>query len=247
MVTHIWESRWFKSMYIQQGKPHQHDTYASHASPRMLGVRFPRIVPMHGNLSQVINRVEQGHCSWEKELLTQSTARRLTDPWVHTQFLSQANLEVVGPKPSICRRQATRITGPISPAWDWYIQYFLTGTNPSVLNRHRRGLPHRILVITTALFPPFPSECSPSPPNWLRPVSILSDINHRFQGSSLKRHMAATWSSDHSAIYYNLHLCLAIANDLSLAIGSTRVDWKVSLMQLRHQFNFCNLMHKQES
>jgi hypothetical protein len=29
----------------------------------MLGVHFPRIVPMHGNLSQVINRVEQGHCS----------------------------------------------------------------------------------------------------------------------------------------------------------------------------------------
>jgi hypothetical protein len=31
--------------------------------------------------------------------------------------------------------------------------------------------------------------------------------------------MAATWSSDHSAIYHNLHLCLAIANDLSLVVG----------------------------
>jgi hypothetical protein len=38
-----------------------------------------------------INRVEQGHCSWEKELLTQSIARRLTDPWVRIQFLSRAN------------------------------------------------------------------------------------------------------------------------------------------------------------
>jgi hypothetical protein len=32
--------------------------------------------------------------------------------------------------------------------------------------------------------------------------------------------MAATWSSDHSAVYRNLQLHLAIANDLSLTIGS---------------------------
>jgi hypothetical protein len=56
-----------------------------------------------------------------------------------------------------------------------------------------------------------------------------------------------TRSSNHSAIYRGLQLCLAITNDLSLAIGSTRVDWKVSLMQLRHLFNSYNLMHKQES
>ncbi len=59
--------------------------------------------------------------------------------------------------------------------------------------------------------------------------------------------MATTWSSDHVAIYYNLQLCLAIANDLSLTIGSTRVDWKVSLMQLRLQYNSYDLMHNQES
>jgi hypothetical protein len=59
--------------------------------------------------------------------------------------------------------------------------------------------------------------------------------------------MTATWSFDHSASYHNLYLHLAIANDLSLAIGSTRVDGKVSLMQLRPQFNSYNLMHKQES
>jgi hypothetical protein len=59
--------------------------------------------------------------------------------------------------------------------------------------------------------------------------------------------MAATWSPDHSAIYRNLQLRLATANDLSLAIGLTRVDWKVSLMQLRPQLNSYNLMHNQES
>jgi hypothetical protein len=41
--------------------------------------------------------------------------------------------------------------------------------------------------------------------------------------------MAATWSSDHSIVYGNLQLHLAIANDLSLAIGSSRIDQKVFL------------------
>jgi hypothetical protein len=59
--------------------------------------------------------------------------------------------------------------------------------------------------------------------------------------------MAVMWSSDHSVIYRSLHLCLAIANDLSLVIGFTRVDRKVVLMQLGYQFNYYNLMHNQES
>jgi hypothetical protein len=90
-------------------------------------------------------------------------------------------------------------------------------------------------------------ETSELPQHSPCPVSILSNINPRFEGLSLKRPMATTWSSDHWAIYCALHLHLAIANSLSLAIGSIRVDWKVSLMQLRHQFNSYNLMHKQES
>jgi hypothetical protein len=59
--------------------------------------------------------------------------------------------------------------------------------------------------------------------------------------------MAAMWSSDHSAIYPNLHLCLAIANELSLAIESTRVDWNVTLIQLSINSTPINLMHNQES
>jgi hypothetical protein len=42
--------------------------------------------------------------------------------------------------------------------------------------------------------------------------------------------MTGTWSFDHSVIYHILHLCLAIANDLCLAIGSIRIDRKVILM-----------------
>jgi hypothetical protein len=71
-----------------RGKPDQHDTYPSHASPRTPGVRFLRAVPIRGNLSRVVDGVEQAHCSREKGLPTQSTVRRLTDPWVCTHLLS---------------------------------------------------------------------------------------------------------------------------------------------------------------
>jgi hypothetical protein len=59
--------------------------------------------------------------------------------------------------------------------------------------------------------------------------------------------MATTWSSDLSAIYRGLQLRLAITNDLYVAIGSSRIDQKVTLMELGHQFNSYNLMHIQES
>jgi hypothetical protein len=36
--------------------------------------------------------------------------------------------------------QLHQLTGPITPACDRYVQYLLAGANPSVLNRHQRGL-----------------------------------------------------------------------------------------------------------
>jgi hypothetical protein len=59
--------------------------------------------------------------------------------------------------------------------------------------------------------------------------------------------MVTTSSFDHTTIYHNLLLCLAISNDLSLAIGSIRIDQKVNLMQLGYQSNSYNLMHNKES
>jgi hypothetical protein len=78
-------------------------------------------------------------------------------------------------------------------------------------------------------------------------ISTLTKFYQLNQSLSLKGPMAATWSFDHSAIYHGLQLCLAMANVLSLAIGSPRIDRKVTLMQLGHQFNSYNLMHIQES
>jgi hypothetical protein len=59
--------------------------------------------------------------------------------------------------------------------------------------------------------------------------------------------MIATWSFNHPAIYHTLHLHLAIANELSLAIVVTRIDQKVVVIQLGYQFDSYNLMHIQES
>jgi hypothetical protein len=103
------------------GKPDQHYMYAFHAIPRTYGIRFLRVVLVCGNLSRVIDRVEQGHCSREKGSLIQSTARQLADLWVCTRFLSRANFKAVGAKSSICRRQTIRLTGPISPTCDRYV------------------------------------------------------------------------------------------------------------------------------
>jgi hypothetical protein len=46
-----------------RGKFNQLDTYASHTGPHTLNIRFLRAVPVRGNLSQVVNRVGQMHCS----------------------------------------------------------------------------------------------------------------------------------------------------------------------------------------
>jgi hypothetical protein len=59
--------------------------------------------------------------------------------------------------------------------------------------------------------------------------------------------MVTTWSFDHSAIYSNLQLRLVIANNLSLAIGSSRIDQKVTLMHLGINSTPINLLHNQES
>jgi hypothetical protein len=78
-------------MYTLQGKFDQHDMYVSHASSRTFSVHFLQAVLIGDNLSWVINRVGQSHCSREKGLPTQSRACQLTDPQVRTQFLSQGN------------------------------------------------------------------------------------------------------------------------------------------------------------
>jgi hypothetical protein len=164
MVTHIQESRWFKLMYTLQGKkPDQHVTYASHASPRTPGVRFLWAVPVRGNLSWVIDRVEQAHCSREEGLSTQSTARCWPIRGSVPSFSPEPANEAVGAKPSIYQQPATRLTRPISPVCDRYVQYLLVGANRTVLNRHRRGLQPWRCRLSMYHSPTFPTIYLPFP------------------------------------------------------------------------------------
>jgi hypothetical protein len=214
-----------------RGKPDQHDIYASHASPHMPGVCFLWPVPVRGNLSWAINRVEQGHCSWEKGLPTQSTARRLTDPWVRTSFSPKSTNEAVRAKPSIYRLQATRLTGPISPACDRYVQHLLAGANPSILNQHRWGLQPcrcRLAIYHSLTFPTsylhFPLRAPPG--------LQFNQVPSTKPKCWVWEPMTAMWSFGHATIYRSLHLCLTIANDSSLVTGVTRIYRKVVVMQL---------------
>jgi hypothetical protein len=82
------------------------------------------------------------------------------------------------------------------------------------------GLPHhtpRPSKLTVLCFPP-------KGPARSQVIQNLPKIP-RFK---FKESMFVTWSFNHSAIYRKLHLCLAIANDLSLALGFTRIVRKVT-------------------
>jgi hypothetical protein len=66
-----------------------------------------------------------------------------------------------GEKSSSCWQPTTRLTGPISPACDRYVQYLLAGANRTVLNRHRRGLQPWRCWLATYLLPNIPNQLSP--------------------------------------------------------------------------------------
>jgi hypothetical protein len=78
-------------MYTLQGKNRPTHHMPSTLSPRMVLDHTYLTRSTHSNPSWDTDSVRQSHCSREKGLLTQSTARQLTDPWVHTEFLSWAN------------------------------------------------------------------------------------------------------------------------------------------------------------
>jgi hypothetical protein len=152
-------------MYTLQGKkPNQHATRFPWSvrvwSMTMRISCSPHIATFH----IVINRFEQIHCTREEGLPTQSTAHRLTDPWVCTQLLSHNSPWSSGEKSSFCWHLTTRLTRPISPACDRYVKYLLAGPNPSVLNRHRWGLQPCRCRLTTYHSPTFPSSYLHFPP-----------------------------------------------------------------------------------
>jgi hypothetical protein len=146
-----------------RGKPDQHATYTSYASPRTPDVHFLWAIPVCRNLLWVIDRVEQAHCSWEEGLPTQFTAHRWPIHESVPSFSSEPANEAVGAKPSIYQRLATRLTEPISPVCDLYIQYLLAEANRMVLNRPRRVLQPWRCRLSTYHSPTFLTSCLPFP------------------------------------------------------------------------------------
>jgi hypothetical protein len=111
-VTHIRESWRIELMYTLQGK-----TWPTHHTLSTLNLRMVQdhtylTWSTYSNPSHHHQQRWQSHCSWEKWLPTQSIARRLTDPWVRTQFLSRASHWSSGGKATLCWWQTNRITGP---------------------------------------------------------------------------------------------------------------------------------------
>jgi hypothetical protein len=163
-VIHIRESRRFELMFTLQGKPDQQATRI----PRSVHVWSQTIRISHGQciatFHVVVNRVGLSHCSWEKGLLTQSTACGWPIHGSIPSFSPEPTNEAVGAKPTFCWWADTRLTGSISLACDQYIQYLLTGANQSVLNRHRRGLQPWRCQLVTYHSPTFPTDGLHFPP-----------------------------------------------------------------------------------
>jgi hypothetical protein len=96
-----------------------------------------------------------------EELLTTKDRLAQLSSWVASFLLpcDSPGVGVRGFDPMVM--QLHQLTGPILPTCYRYVQYLLTGTNPSVLNRHRRELqPWRCRLATYPL-PDLPNQLSP--------------------------------------------------------------------------------------
>jgi hypothetical protein len=126
-VTHIRESRWFESMYTLQGKTRPtHHTLLT-LSPRMLQDHTYLTWSTYSNLSYIRQQF------WTDPVHLRRRApdtihNTLTDRSVgpYSASLPQQTMEQWG-KSSFCWQPTTRLTGPISPTCDRYVQYLLTG------------------------------------------------------------------------------------------------------------------------
>jgi hypothetical protein len=156
-----------------RGKPDQHDTYAFHASPRTLGIRFLRAVPVRDNLSRVTDRV-----GWILLLPRKSAPDSTSQPdWVargtHLSFSPSTAIEVVGLSQAV---EDGRLLGLPGPYHRHAIGTFNTCSRvPTPWSLNDTGGDYNIenFGIATTLLPPFPSEGSTDPPKWPRPVSIF--------------------------------------------------------------------------
>jgi hypothetical protein len=131
-----------------RGKLDQHDTYASYE-------RSPYVATFHEPSTELSRTTAPEKMGSRHNSQYAGWPIRGSVP----NFAPKTINKTVGAKSNIYRRWDTRLTGPISLAYDRYIQYLLTGTNSSVLNRHKRGLPPWRWRFATYHCPNFPTSC----------------------------------------------------------------------------------------
>jgi hypothetical protein len=95
-----------------RGKPDQHDTYASHASPCTPDVRFLRAIPVRGNLLRVVDRF-----GWIPLLL------RKKGSWHNSQHASRP---IHGSVPSFSPKPTNKAIGLLGPYHQHVIGTFKT-------------------------------------------------------------------------------------------------------------------------
>jgi hypothetical protein len=144
-------------------KPDQHDTYASHSSPRTPDVCFLRAVPIRDNLSLAPMKSKQAptpgrSLGYQRQtgpavVLGDLISPPMQQPWSRGEKFRPNGI------------QLHQLTGLITPACDRYVQYLLTGANRTILNRHRQKLqPWRCRLATYPL-PDLSNQLSPLSPN----------------------------------------------------------------------------------
>jgi hypothetical protein len=171
-----------------------------------------------------------------------------------------AGWSICGFVPSFSPRSTNEVIGLIQTSIDDKLLGLLSSYHQHTIgtfNTCSQGPTHRALTDTGESYNLGDASLPRTTPRPYQPMvftfHIRTQPDHQFNQMyqiiqvEFKGHMVVTWSSDHSAIYRGLHLRLAIAIDLSLAIEFTWIDWKVVLMQLGYQSNSYNLMHIQES
>jgi hypothetical protein len=162
-VTHIRESRRSESMYTLQGK-----TRPTHHTLSMLN---PHMVHDHTYLT----RSTYSNISYSRQQIwtdLMHLRRRATDTIHSTMTIWSTGLypasfpqqpKSSGEKSNFCWQPTTRLTRPISPAYDRYVQYLLAGANRMVLNRHKRVLQPWRCWFSTYHSPTFPTSYLPFP------------------------------------------------------------------------------------
>jgi hypothetical protein len=220
-VTHIRESRRFESMYTLQGKTrptrHVHFPQQSMYAQRTVFADGPRTWQLFARRQQI-----------------------LTDPTTPEKKGSRHNPQhagwpIRGSVPSFSPEPANE-AGSVSQAPDDDQLLGLPGTYHrhaiGTFNTCSCGPTEQSLIDTGGGYnlggassphthsPTFPTSCLPfplvAPPGlYFNQAPLLKTTVLNFWES-----MAVMWSFDHSVIYRSLHLRLAIANDLSLVMGS---------------------------